>query len=76
MNPIHIWAAALAIVLAVVFQTHHIDKRFDAADKRLDDFRSAVDKRLDDFKSAIDKRFDDLKDWIKAEIKALEGARK
>ena len=68
-----------ALVVVMGAFAYHMDRRFDAVNKRFDDLRSETNKRFDDLRSemklgfdAIDKRFDDLKDWVRAEIRRIE----
>jgi len=65
MNPQQLWGAVATVVVTVMgtvlYQTHHIDKRFEA-----------IEKRFEDRFAALDKRFDDLKDWIRAELRRID----
>ena len=57
---------ALTLVLGVVYQTHHFDKRFE-------DLREHFDKRFEDLREHFNKRFDDQRDFIRSEVLRLES---
>jgi DNA repair exonuclease SbcCD ATPase subunit len=46
-----------------LFETF-MDRRFDAVDKRFDEFKTGIEKQFDEFKAGIDKRFDEFKAGI------------
>jgi len=69
---LQLWAGVAAVVAsfvgAALYQPHHVDRRFEAMEKRFGDLRNDIGHRV----AAIDKRFDDLKDWIRAELRRID----
>ena len=57
----------LTVLLGILFNNSRISDLRSYMDARFND----VDKRF----NAVDKRFDDMKDFIKSEVRRLEGLR-
>jgi hypothetical protein len=70
MTPVMTWGpavmVALTLVLGVVSQTHHFDKRFE-------DLRQHFNNRFDDLREHFNNRFDDQRDFIRSEVSRLEN---
>ena len=50
---------ALTVVLGMIYQTHHFDKRFEDLRSGFDRRFEAFDKRFEDLRSGFDNRFED-----------------
>ena len=61
-----LWAATAIIIAGYVLG-------FYFQNRRLDDFKQAVDNRFGDLRGEMNHRFDDLKDWIRAELRRIDG---
>ena len=75
--------AFLGYLIALLYQTHHTDKRIDdlrsemnarfaSFEKLLDERFASFERLLDERFAAVDKRFDDLTRWLQSEIKRLD----
>jgi hypothetical protein len=75
--------AFLGYLIALLYQTHHTDKRIDdlrseinarfaSIEKLIDERFAGFEKLIDERFAAVDKRFDDLTRWLQSEIRRLD----
>ncbi|NOT62096.1 MAG: hypothetical protein HOP19_17925 [Acidobacteria bacterium] len=71
------FAIGLAGFIVTIFgaswlHTHHIDKRFESLDKRLDEMSKRFDGRIDEMGKRVDGRIDEMGRRIESRVAAVE----
>ena len=64
--------ALLGYLIALLYQTHHTDKRIDDLRSEINGRFASFEKLIDERFAAVDKRFDDLTRWLQSEIRRLD----
>ena len=64
--------AFFGYLIALLYQTHHTDKRIDDLRSEINGRFASFEKLIDERFAAVDKRFDDLTRWLQSEIRRLD----
>jgi ElaB/YqjD/DUF883 family membrane-anchored ribosome-binding protein len=64
--------AFLGYLTALLYQTHHTDKRIDDLRSEINARFASFERLIDERFAAVDKRFDDLTRWLQSEIRRLD----